>query len=182
MSATVSLELVCHQNSIYLYEVVFGDADPLDLNQLAFNLKESDTPPAKRLQSQPKRLQKPLSAGSVCAITACIDSSHAQLNAFLTLDVKTLRFSSVVIYVRVTYALVILIKLFIFAKDSSSELSKILDPWSLKINTYLPIIIERVTVAAGPKRLRVPTKWLSILVQINVWSVKFVPIYCSFNP
>jgi hypothetical protein len=134
-----------------------------------------------RPPSGPRKLKGPLSIASITAITACIESSHAHLDAFLSIDIKTLQFSSIVVYVRVSYALVVLVKLFVSARDAASELSKILDPWTLKIGTYLPAVIERVTQAAGPKRLRIPTKWLSILVHIDVWSVNLALIQCNLD-
>jgi hypothetical protein len=138
-----------------------------------FNVKASDTPPIiKVLQSQSVRLTEPLSTASISAITACIDLCQTSLDAFLALDIKTLRLAPILLYVRVSYAIVILIKLLVTSKDPSSELSKILDPRTLEIGTYIPAIIERVKHAAGPRKLRIPIKWLSILMQIKALSVR----------
>ena len=76
------------------------------------------------------------------------------------------------VYVRIVYAAVILIKLSISASMPSSELGKILDPANNKIELYLEEIITHLkavaTLADGDKHI-ISTKFLGILTKLKLW-------------
>src|SRR5277367_1850014 len=151
MDFAASLVLAYHQDSIYLHESVLegGSTTLIDFNHRHF--RPPSSVPVRDVQEV---TQLPLSAGYINAVMACIDSSHSLIDEFLKSDVQTLRVVPIVNYVRASYALVVLGKLFISASVPSNELGKILDPQLLKVDFYMKALLERISEAAGPANLK----------------------------
>lgn len=166
LTVAVSLVLAYHQDSIYLHESALesGSTTLIDFNHRIF--KPHSGP---REGQEPEETQLPLTAAYVNVVMSCINSSHALLNEFLNSDLQSLRVVPVIHFVRASYALVVLVKLFISASVPSNELGKILDRQILKVDYYMGALLERLNEAAGPGKLRVPTKWLKITQQVNDW-------------
>jgi hypothetical protein len=164
-----SLMLGYHQNNIYFHESVLegGSTTLVDLQSDGNPLASpgADSPGAV----PPRKTKSPLSVTYLNAVMACIDSSHALLDLFLSINIQSLRAAPIVDYVRPSYALVVLIKLFISATAPESELGVVLDPQNLKIDYYMKAILEKLQEAGGPNQLRVPINWLAITHQINGW-------------
>lgn len=166
MNFAVSLALAYHQDSIYLHESALegGSTTLVDFNHRHF-MPASNA----RVRDEQEAAQLPLTAGYVNAVMAVIDSSHSLLDEFLQTDLQALRVVPIVHYVRASYALVVLVKLFISASVPSNELGKILDPQLLKIDFYMNIVLDRIAEAAGPAKLIVPLKWFTIIQQVSEW-------------
>lgn len=105
------------------------------------------------------------------AVMACIESMHSLLDVFLSLDLHSLRTVPIVIFVRMSYSIVVLIKLHI--STYSREVGKVLDRSVLNVNHYLEACMEKLKAAAGVKKHRIPNKWLSILRDIGGWYHKY---------
>jgi hypothetical protein len=166
MNVAVSLVLAYHQDSIYLHESALesGSTTLIDFNHRAFNLASGSRAGQVQEETQP-----PLTAAYVNAAMSCINSSHALLDEFFSTDIQSLRVVPIIHFVRASYAIVVLVKLFISASMPSNELGKILDRQVLKVDYYLEALLERLAEAAGPGKLRVPTKWLIITQQVSDW-------------
>jgi len=166
MNVAVSLVLAYHQDSIYLHESALesGSTTLFDFNHKVFKpASVSHTG-----QAQEER-PPPLTAAYVNAVMSCINSSHALLDEFLSTDIQSLRVVPIIHFVRASYAIVVLVKLFVSASVSSNELGKILDRKVLKVDYYMEALLGRLAEAAGPGKLRVPTKWLTITQQVSDW-------------
>jgi hypothetical protein len=166
MSFAVSLVLAYHQDSIYLHESALesGSTTLVDFNHRIFK-------PPSRVQTGDiqEETQRPLTAAYVNTVMSCINSSHALLDEFLSSDIQSLRVVPIVHFVRASYAIVVIVKLFISASVPFSELGKILDRQILKVDYYIQALLDKLVEAAGPAKLRVPTKWLTITQQISDW-------------
>jgi hypothetical protein len=158
-----------HQECIHLHESALEGGTTILLD---FNHKHFD--PSKTLQ--PSQQQGPISASQLNAIMACIDSCHTLLDEFLTFDIPTLQVIPVILFVRLSYAIIVLIKIFYSIIPPLSELGKILDPQALKLDFYLMNVIRNLTAAGEPKKLRVPTKWLGIIRGIDTWYQRTVTV------
>jgi hypothetical protein len=169
MNSAVSLALAYHQDSIYLHESMLesGSTTLFDFNHRAFKPRSGS-----RVGQEQEETQLPLTAAYVNAVMSCINSSHALLDEFLNIDIQSLRVVPIIHFVRASYAIVVLIKLFISASVPTKELGKILDRQLLKVDHYMEALLEKLVDAAGPGKLRVPTKWLTITQQINDWYLK----------
>jgi hypothetical protein len=166
MSFAVSLVLAYHQDSIYLHESALesGSTTLVDFNHKIFK-----PPSGVRTGNIQEETQRPLTAAYVNTVMSCINSSHALLDEFLSSDIQSLRVVPIVHFVRASYAIVVIVKLFISASAPSSELGKILDCQVLKVDYYMQALLDKLVEAAGPGKLRVPAKWLTITQQISDW-------------
>jgi hypothetical protein len=160
----VSLLMAYYQNSIYLYERIAIDGNFDDKE----NINHKLFMPPQTITSIIYNQQKgPLSAAYVNAVVACIESMHNLLEAFLTLDIQALRVVPIIVYVRMSYSIVVLIKVYI--STFSTVIGSVLDRKSLKVDHYLSACMSRLKEAAGGRKFRVPDKWLSILSNIDGW-------------
>ena len=76
------------------------------------------------------------------------------------------------VYVRVVYATVVLIKLSISARMPASELGKILQPDSNKIETYLELLLAHfraVSLSTPGGRNVISSKFLGIVMKLKLW-------------
>jgi hypothetical protein len=169
MNVAVSLMLAYHQDSIYLHESAL-ESGPTTL--FDFNHKIFKPASALRPGQAQEETQLPLTAAYVNAVMSCINSSHALLDEFLSTDLQSLRVVPIIHFVRASYAIVVLVKLFISASVPSNELGKILDRQLLKVDYYMSTLLEKLAEVAGPGKLRVPTKWLFITQQVSDWYQK----------
>lgn len=106
------------------------------------------------------------------AIVQCTSSADSLITTFLNMSVKEILQCPTLVYVRVVYATVILIKLSISASMPSSELGKIIDPANNKIDIYLEEILTHLKAVAtledGHKHV-VSSKFLGILTKLKLW-------------
>jgi hypothetical protein len=158
--------LAYYQDSIYLHESALesGSTTLIDFNHRIFKPQSSI-----RSENVPEEPQRPLTAAYVNAVMSCINSSHALLDEFLNTDTTSLRVVPIIHFVRASYATVVIVKLFISASVPSNELSTILDRQILKVDFYIQALLDKLVKVAGPAKLRVPMKWLTITQQVSHW-------------
>lgn len=108
----------------------------------------------------------PISMASASAIMTVIESAHLLLDAFFSVPDEVIRCYPVVNYVRMAYGMVLLIKMYANASLPDSELGKILDAESLKIDHYLRMAVTRL------KRItdyRAASKFLQIVLKVAMY-------------
>nr|POF04595.1 transcriptional regulator war1 [Quercus suber] len=103
------------------------------------------------------------------AIAGCITSSHAICNAFLSMDVERLRCLPIFSYVRLSYATFILVKLCLSSVHPTSRIAQVLDPGSLKVESYVDRMILHARNIVGPTRCRIPAIFLALLFKLRQW-------------
>ncbi|KAM9880743.1 fungal specific transcription factor [Verticillium dahliae] len=108
----------------------------------------------------------------VNAYAACLSSCHAIFDTFLATDIATLRCLPVFNLVRISYALVVLIKIFFCAVAPGSELAGIMGRDDMKVHIYVNKILEHFRAAAADDGSRPASKFLVVLVMLRSWFLK----------
>ncbi|WPH02653.1 Hypothetical protein R9X50_00551800 [Acrodontium crateriforme] len=103
------------------------------------------------------------------AIVECITSSHAILDAFLSMEAGSMRALPAFCFVRVSFASFVLAKLSISAASRQSRISSVLDRRSLKVESYLDKMILHVRDNVGPHQCRIPAVFLTLLFKLRQW-------------
>jgi len=98
-----------------------------------------------------------------------ISSAQSLLDILLGMDVDALRTIPIFNYVRMSYALMTLIKLYISSKSPSSRIGSVLKPETLRVDFYLRSMIDKLVEAAGPKEHRAPYTFLGMLMRFHAW-------------
>ena len=162
LSCIDTLAVHYYLNSIYLHEIsLHGDGE--------YYVKDCKVQYLLEKPGDENKPRVPLSPAFVDAIMACVDSAHSLLDVILGMSIDVLRAIPVVNFVRLSYSVTILIKLSISARAPSSEISKILDPKSLKTNTYLEKLVALLLSANKPGTCRPATKFLMIVLRLKAW-------------
>lgn len=85
------------------------------------------------------------------------------------MDLKTFQVIPVVNYVRMTYAAVVLTKLYFSATSATSEIGKFLDQESLEVSQYLDRLVLHLMKVIRFNKNRVASKFLMILIALKKW-------------
>lgn len=117
---------------------------------------------------------EPLSSAQISAISACISAADSLFTTFLSLDTATIRCLPAFSFVRVAYCLVILIKLYFSVSKPGSELGRIVDKDSLKVEYYLGALQDKFRLAAANDGSRIAVKFMVVLAMLGVWLAKQV--------
>lgn len=166
-----------HNSQLYLYEIA-----------LHFDHAPADFAP-------PYDLAKILSIHTVpgadtsflFATTTIISSAHSLLEILLAMDIEALRSLPIANFVRMAYAVSLLVKLYISSKSPTSSIGALLDPESLNLGTYLSTLVDKLVAAVGQKECRAPYVFLGFLMRLYSWykgqekSAVFVQPYMTSN-
>ena len=158
-----TLRMSFNMVSLWLHEVVLHNKTAADQLRPPFN---TDTFKGGIVALAP------LSAAQVSAVSACIASADALFTTFLSLDVATIRCLPAYNYVRVAYSLVILLKMYFSASNPASELGRVVDKDSLKVEYYLSALQDKFRLVAADDGSRVAAKFIVVLTMLSVWLAK----------
>lgn len=100
-----------------------------------------------------------------------MQSAHALLESFLSIEAGLTRALPLGMFVRVSYACFILAKLCISAGSAQSRLSHLIDGAGLQAEIYLNRVLLHVRNAIGPNGSRLPAIFLNLLTQMREWCV-----------
>lgn len=87
----------------------------------------------------------------------------------MQIDFKALQDLPVINYVRMTYATIVLTKLYFSATSATSEIGKFLDQESLQVSQYLDKLVLHLMKAIRFRKNRVASKFLMILTALRQW-------------
>ena len=157
------LEINYHANNIYLHEIALHpDHDVDDFRPpffIAVKLPSTHTSAA-------------LTPPYINAIIQCISSADAVITTFLGMSVEDILQCPTLIFVRVVYASVVLIKLSMSASIPSNQLGNLIAPESNKIDIYLEQLLHHLknvsTFENGSKHV-LSSKFLGILTKLKLW-------------
>jgi hypothetical protein len=107
------------------------------------------------------------------ALAACLTAIDGIFDTFLGMDPDSLRCLPVFNLVRVSYATVILIKIYSAASNPSSDLGKIIDKDSLKVEQNLTDLVDKFRAAAANDQNHPASNFLTVLVMVRTWFLKF---------
>ncbi|TDZ12967.1 Transcriptional regulator WAR1 [Colletotrichum spinosum] len=113
-----------------------------------------------------------LTTSHINALSACLSAIDGIFEAFLAMEVPSIRCLPVFNFVRVAYAVVVLIKMYFSATAPGSELGKVIDKDNMKVEHYLDALLEKFRAAASDDRSRPAAKFLVVLVMLRSWFLK----------
>jgi len=162
MICAASLKLSFHVLNLYMHEIATHSdfADDFRTNQdpfreAAFHKEEpSDTP---------------LTPAHINAISACLTAIDGIFEVWLSLEPADIRCLPVFNFVRVAYAVVVLIKMYFAASSTKSELGKVINKDNMKVEQHLESLLEKFRATAADDRSRPAAKFLVVLVMLRSW-------------
>ena len=113
-----------------------------------------------------------VSSAHVKALSACLKAIDGVFQTFLSFDVPDTRCLPVYAFVRVAYSIVILLKMYFSASSSSSEMGKVINKESMRVNYYIDALIHKFRVAATDDKCRPAAKFLVVLAMLRSWFLK----------
>lgn len=115
-----------------------------------------------------------LSIAHINAVSESLMSIQGLLSSFLAMDVFSIRCLPVFNFVRVAYAVVMLIKLYFSAAAPGSELGRIFDKDEMRAGQQLDALLDKFRATAADDRCRPAAKFLVVLVMLRSWFFKQV--------
>ncbi|KAJ2904783.1 putative fungal specific transcription protein [Zalerion maritima] len=155
-----SLRLSFHVVSLYMHEIALhGEKD------------EMIRPPMTRSGGTLTGLfgENSLTSHHIRALSACLTAIDGIFDTFLSMETTSIRCLPVFNYVRVAYAVVVLIKLYFAASAPESELGRVIDKDNMKVEHYLNALLEKFKATAAEDRSRPAAKFLLVLVMLKTW-------------
>lgn len=116
--------------------------------------------------------QESLSTAHISALSSCLASIDGIFDCFLTLNVDTVRCLPVGHFVRVAYAVVVLIKMYFAAAAPNSELGKVINKDDMKVDHYLDRLIDIFKASAAEEKSRPSAKFLMVLIMLKTWFIR----------
>lgn len=106
------------------------------------------------------------------ALASCLTAVDGIFDTFFSMDPASIRCLPVFNFVRVAYATVVLIRIYFAASTPNSELGKVIDKDSMKVDQHLESLVDKFRLAAADDRCRPAAKFLVVLVLIRSWFQK----------
>lgn len=116
--------------------------------------------------------QESLSSAHISALSSCLASIDGIFDCFLTFDVDTVRCLPVGHFVRVAYAVVVLIKMHFAAAAPNSELGKVINKDDMKVDYYLNRLVDIFKASAAEEKSRPAAKFLMVLIMLRTWFLR----------
>ena len=105
----------------------------------------------------------------ISALSICLKSIDGIFETFLRFDVETIRCLPVAHFVRVAYAVVVLIKMYFTAATPNSELGKVINKDNMKVEQYLDGLVSIFKASAAQEKSRPSAKFLMVLIMLKTW-------------
>jgi len=157
-----SLKLSFHVLSLYMHEIATQNEfteEPIS-QSASENFRETLASDA------------PLTPAHISALSACLTAIDGIFNVFLSLEVSSIRCLPVFNFVRVAYAVVVLIKMYFAASSPRSELGKVINKDNMKVEQHINNLLEKFHATAADDRSRPAAKFLVVLVMLRSWFQK----------
>jgi hypothetical protein len=103
------------------------------------------------------------------SISKLVESSHALLDGFLAISPEKARSLPVFIFVRVSFAGFVLVKLCLSASSISSRIKDLIDVGNLNTEEYMDRTIWHCRSIVGTNECRVPALFLALLFKMRLW-------------
>lgn len=117
----------------------------------------------------------PITPAHLSSVVTCISSAHALLDLFISSTTITLQCAPVIVYARMGYAIVILLKVYISAALPTGALYGVFNASETNLELYLEQTTHRLT-EVDAQRCRTASFWLTIVAKITDWFRRhFVP-------
>lgn len=107
------------------------------------------------------------------ALAACLTAIDGIFDTFLSMDAGSIHCMPVFNLVRVSYATVILIKIYSAASNPSSDLGKVIDKESLKVEQKLSDLMEKYRAVSTIDKHHPASNFLTVVIMVRAWFLKF---------
>ncbi|KAI1428057.1 hypothetical protein F5Y12DRAFT_71188 [Xylaria sp. FL1777] len=143
----------------------------LYMHEIALQTNEERTASsnAEALRDPIPGLGDSLTAAHISALSSCLTAIDGIFETFLALDESTIRCLPIFNLVRVSYAVVVLIKIYFSATSPNSELGKVINKDNMKVAEYLDRLLEKFRETAASDKSRPAGKFFMVLVMVRTW-------------
>ncbi|KAI1122508.1 hypothetical protein F5Y10DRAFT_72395 [Nemania abortiva] len=143
--------------SLYMHEIA------LQTNE------EYSTSNAEALRDPIPSAGDSLTSAHISALSSCLTAIDGIFETFLSLDISTIRCLPIFNFVRVAYAVVVLIKIYFSASSPTGELGKVIEKENMKVSEYIDRLLEKFRETAASDKSRPAGKFLMVLVMVRGW-------------
>lgn len=146
------------------------------MHEIALYVEKADDirPPysADALRDPVPGLNEALTAAHIGALSSCLTAIDGIFETFLSMDVYSIRCLPVFNFVRVAYAVVVLIKMYFSASTPNSELGKVINKDHMKVEEYLEKLLAKFGDVAAADKSRPAAKFIIVLAMLRNWFQK----------
>ncbi|KAI1491847.1 hypothetical protein F5X96DRAFT_445583 [Biscogniauxia mediterranea] len=156
-----SLLLSFHVLNLYMHEIAL----------YVDKTSEEYRPPmnADALRDPIPGLSDSLTAAHIGALSACLTAIDGIFETFLNMDTADIRCLPIFNFVRVAYAVVVLIKMYFSASSPNSELGKVINKDNMKVAEYLDKLLDKFRETAASDKSRPASKFVVVLMMLRGW-------------
>jgi hypothetical protein len=116
-----------------------------------------------------ERSSDKLTPAHISALSSCLMAIDGIFENFFSYDVETIRCLPIYLFVRVAYAVVVLIKMYFAAATPNSELGNVINKDNMKVEQYLDTLVEIFKASAADEKSRPSAKFLMVLIMLKTW-------------
>jgi hypothetical protein len=146
--------------NLYMHEVAL---------HVDHNVDEFKPPYSQETFEGPVTKSEQLTQAHLGALSTCLASINGILRIFLQFDAETIRCLPVAHYVRVAYAVVVLIKMYFASASPNIELGKFIKKDDMHVESYLDGLVNTFRAAAAEEKSRPASKFLMVLTMLKIW-------------
>jgi len=158
---TPSLKITEHVVNLFMHEVAM---------HVDHNVEEFKPPFTEAtLRGVPGTEPDLLTPAHISALSVCLTSIDGIFETFLRFDVEVIRCLPIAHFVRVAYAVVVLIKMYFAATTPNSELGKVINKDNMKVEQYLDGLVDIFRATAADEKSRPASKFLMVLIMLKTW-------------
>ncbi|KAI2629518.1 hypothetical protein GGR54DRAFT_628088 [Hypoxylon sp. NC1633] len=159
-----SLLLGFHVLNLYMHEIALHVDKSSEDYRPPYN--------ADSLRDPIPGLDDSLTPSHISALSSCLTAIDGIFETFLSMDVHSIRCIPIFSFVRVAYAVVVLIKMYFSASNSNSELGKVINKDNMKVAEYLEKLLDKFREVAASDKCRPASKFLLVLAMLRSWFYK----------
>ncbi|KAI0438665.1 hypothetical protein F4803DRAFT_534146 [Xylaria telfairii] len=142
----------------------------LYMHEIALQSKEDNgSSNAEALRDPIPGLSNSLTSSHIGALSSCLTAIDDIIATFLSLDVDTIRCLPIFNFVRVAYAVVVLIKIYFSASSPNSELGKVINKDNMKVAIHLDNLLDKFRQTAANDKSRPAGKFMVVLAMVRGW-------------
>lgn len=136
------------------------------MHEIALNVDAPSSPKQNQANAE-QQVQAPLPEAQVTALAKCMESIDEIFEIFLSLDVDTIRVLPVMHFVRVAYAIAILMKVYFAATSPGNPFGSVVDKDNMKVEVYLEQLLHKFKDIVGDEKSRPGSKFLMVLIMLR---------------
>ncbi|KAJ4412877.1 hypothetical protein N0V85_003654, partial [Neurospora sp. IMI 360204] len=153
-----SLMLSFYVLDLYMHEIVWQNESPDD-----------GKGPATSIDGQTAWLDGNLTPAHVKALSATLEASKHIFDVFLTMEVHSIRCLPAFSFVRIAYAVVILIRIHLSVISPKTELGKVMKKEDIEVEKWIEKLLEKFKATMADDKNRPAAKLFFVLGMLRQW-------------